>query len=674
MKTIKDILLYEGVSVNSGDSISTTIAVMYKNKHGVVVVLSNDLPIGIITERDILHTMDESYDASLPIESILESYHLITVNGERSIEYSLHILIDNNIRRLIVINDTGEFLGVVTQDILIQYLEDDSFKTNILVSSFIQKDRELISLNKSQTLSQALHTMNDNNIGSIIATDDENNPVGIITERDVVFIAKNRVDLSTKISEIMSSPIISVKSSQNVKDVIELMKSKKIRRVLVTDSDEKIVSILDIRDIAQNLKGNYGKLLESKLKNIKNTLNYIGEAILEINEDNGVQVIQWMNDKAIKNFGRMTDKNLMLLINQNIWQEIYNLVKLNGQCEKYKIELNGMYFEMMCSYHFTNNKETLLMILRDISKYEYAVINADKKSSELHKELNILQGVIDQQNSIVLVSDGKNIMSANKSFFNFYRLNTIEEFTNKYGSVCDTFIKHKDFFYTSSSEKKWVEEILKLDQKQRVVSIFDIYISEPRVFTIQISQLNTDEKNYAITFTDITDIKLESQQYYHDATHDILTKIYNRAYYLDKITSQVEQYKRHGIAFCIILIDIDHFKVFNDKYGHIKGDEILIALSSTISKSARKADTFARWGGEEFIILLENTTIKKAELISENFRKLIENIKLDDIEKITASFGVAQFGDKDDENSILKRADKALYEAKESGRNIVVSK
>jgi len=204
--------------------------------------------------------------------------------------------------------------------------------------------------------------------------------------------------------------------------------------------------------------------------------------------------------------------------------------------------------------------------------------------------------------------------------------------------------------------------------------MLDIYISEPRVFTIQISPLNTDEKTYAITFTDITDIKLESQQYYHDATHDILTKIYNRAYYLDKITSQVEQFKRHKIAFCIILIDIDYFKVFNDKYGHIKGDEILIALSSTISKSARKSDTFARWGGEEFIILLENTTIKKAELIAENFRKLIENIELDDIEKITASFGVTQFGDKDDENSILKRADKALYEAKESGRNAVVSK
>ncbi len=673
MRTIKNILLDEGISVNAGNSIAAAVATMYKNNQGVVVVLSNNLPIGIVTERDILHIMDDSYNSNIPIEAILKSNHIITVNGRRSIDYSLHILIDNNIRRLVVINDEGEFLGIVTQDMLIQHLEDDSFKTNMVVSSFIQKNRKLISLNKSQELSKALHIMNENNIGSIVATDDNNNPVGILTERDVVYIANDRISLSTKIFEVMSSPIVSARDTQNVKDVIDLMKTKKIRRVLVLNSDDKVISILDIRDIAQNLKGTYGQILEAKLKNIKNTLNQIGESVIEINEDNGVQVIQWMNDKAIKNFGKMTDKNLTSLIGQEIWKNIYSIVKVDGKCEKYKIKLNKMYFEMMCSYHFSNNKETLLIILRDVSKFEYAVINATKKSTMLQNELEILQGVIDQQNNIVLVSDGEDIISANKSFFNFYRLDTIEEFTNKYNCICDTFIKHKDFFHIDSKEKKWVEEVLKLDQKQRVVSIFDLHISEPKVFTIQVNPLSTDKKSFAITLTDITDIKLESQQYYHNATHDTLTKIYNRAYYLDKITNEIEQYRRHKGAFCIILLDIDNFKKFNDNYGHIKGDEVLIALSSTINKSIRKSDTFARWGGEEFIVLLEQTTIDKAELIAENFRKMIEDIKLDNIEKITASFGVAEFGDNDCENSILKRADDALYEAKASGRNRVIS-
>ena len=674
MRTIKDILLTENISVNSSNSITNAIATLYKNKQGVIVVLSNDLPIGIITERDILHTIEGGYNYNAPIESILKSNHIITVNGKRSIDYSLHILIDNNIRRLVVIDDEGKFIGVATQDMLIQHLEEDSFKTNMIVSSFIKNHKALVTLNKSEELSQALHTMNENNIGSVIATDDNIHPIGILTERDVVYIANSKVDLSTKISDVMSSPIVSIKETQNVKDAIELMKSEKIRRVLVLDDEDKVVSILDIRDIAQNLKGTYGQILESKLKNIKNTLNHIGESVIEINEDNGVQVIQWMNDKAIKNFGKMTDKNLTSLINQNIWEEIYRIVRENSGCEKYKIELNGMYFEMMCSYHFSNNKETLLIILRDITKFEYAVIDATQKSIELQKDLNILQGVIDQQNNIVLVTNGEEIISANKSFFNFYKVDTLKEFTNKYSCICDTFIKHKDFFHVNNREEKWIEEILKLEQIQRVVTILDLYTFEPKVFTIQINQLNTKEESYAITLTDITDIKLESQQHYYNATHDMLTKIYNRSYYLDKITNEIEQYKRHKMAFCIILFDIDDFKKVNDEYGHIRGDEVLIALSSTVSKSIRKSDTFARWGGEEFIILLEQTTIDKAELIAENFRKLIENIKLDTMEKITASFGVTQFTDNDCENSVLKRADEALYEAKAAGKNRVLSR
>ena len=648
---------------------------MYKNRQGVVIILSKNIPIGIITERDILHIIDSDYHSDSPIESILKSNRIITVNGRRSIDYSLHILIDNNIRRLVVVNDNGKFLGIVTQDILIQHLEDDTFKTNTIISNLIQKNKTLVCLNKSENLSEALHIMNKNNVGSVIAMDNYFNPVGILTERDIVYIAKNKVALTTKISEIMSSPVISVKNNQNVKDVIELMKTKKIRRVLVLNNEtNKVLYILGIRDIAQNLKGNYGQILESKLKNIKKTLNYIGESVLEIYEDHGEQVIQWMNDKAIKNFGKIIDNSLTSLIDKDIWKDIYSIVITNGQCEKYKIQLSGMYFEMLCSYHFANNKETLLIILRDISKFEYAIIDATKKSTELQKELNILQGVIDQQDNIVLVSDGEKIISANKSFFNFYRLHNIKEFSKRYRCICDTFIKHKDFFYMDDRDKYWVKEILKLNQKQRVVTILDPYIFEPKVFTIQINPSNTDQETFAITFTDITDIKLESQQYYYHATHDTLTNIYNRAYYLDKITNEIELYSQHKISFCIILFDIDHFKKFNDNYGHIKGDEVLVILSSTINKSIRKSDIFARWGGEEFIVLLKQTTINKAELIAKNFKKLIENIKLNDIEKITASFGVTQFKESDCENSVLKRADEALYEAKEAGRNIVISK
>ena len=333
-----------------------------------------------------------------------------------------------------------------------------------------------------------------------------------------------------------------------------------------------------------------------------------------------------------------------------------------------------MYFEMICSQHYINDKESLLVILRDISKFEYAVIDANKESEATRQELNILQGVIDQQKSIVLVTDGFRIISANKSLYEFFNVKDLEEFIERNNNISDTFIKHKNFFYENDLKSNWIEDILKVNIKNRIVSIIDLNDFEPKAFTIQVNPLSSDNKNYAVTLTDITEIKLESQQYHFHATHDALTGIYNRSYYFEKIANEIEQSKRYDTPFCILLFDIDHFKKFNDNYGHLKGDEVLVKLAETIQSYVRSADTFARWGGEEFIILLEKTTIDKAELIAEHFRKMVESMKVDGIEKVTVSCGATQYKKGDDDNSILNRADEALYAAKESGRNKVIVK
>ncbi|RLA80718.1 MAG: hypothetical protein DRG78_10455 [Epsilonproteobacteria bacterium] len=671
MDTIKNIILKKDITVDIHDSIENTINTMFKNKQGVIIVLAEGSPVGIVTERDILHIINTTINFKLEVKSILSLRHLITVNINRSIDYALHILVDNEIRRLVVVDKNNNFKGIVTQDILIKHLEDDTFKTNLLISSFIQESKDLICLEQNKTVEDAFKIMNKNNIGSIIVIDQDNNPIGILTERDTISIANNKIDLHIQIKNVMSSPIITVCETNQVKYVVDLMDEKKIRRVLVLQEDtNKPLSLLGMRDIAHSLKGNYGHLLEAKLKNMKNTLHHIGESVLEIYEDNGEHVIQWANEKAIKNFGRIIDKNVFTLIDEDIWN---NKIK-NKQCDKIKIKIKDKFFELICSHHFVKEKESLLLILRDISKFEYAVIDANKESEATKQELNILQGVIDQQKSIVIVSDGFKIISANKSLYKFFKVKGIEEFISEHKNLSNTFINHKNFFSLENKDKNWIENILKLDVKNRIVSILDLNIFEPKAFTVQVNPLSSDSKHYAVTLTDITEIKLESQQYHFHATHDALTGIYNRSYYFEKIANEIEQSKRYDTTFCIILLDIDHFKKFNDTYGHLKGDEVLIKLSETVQSHVRSADTFARWGGEEFIILLEKTTIDKAELIAEHFRKMVESMKIDGIEKVTASFGVTQFVKGDDDNSILKRADDALYDAKDAGRNRVVIK
>jgi diguanylate cyclase (GGDEF)-like protein len=121
-------------------------------------------------------------------------------------------------------------------------------------------------------------------------------------------------------------------------------------------------------------------------------------------------------------------------------------------------------------------------------------------------------------------------------------------------------------------------------------------------------------------------------------------------------------------------LDIDYFKSFNDTYGHLIGDEVLILLAQHINTIVRDTDTFARWGGEEFVILLPNTSLENSINLLNKIRESISQIEHKIAGSITASFGVTSYQDGDDIESLFKRCDDALYDAKESGRNKVASK
>jgi diguanylate cyclase (GGDEF)-like protein len=672
MTNIQNIIIQENISIDINTSIDDAIALMEKNHHGVIVVLSKNIPVAIFTEKDVLHIINNISDYSMPLESILKFNHLITINVKRSVDYALNVLMDNNIRRLIVVNDQNNFLGVVTQDILIKYLEDDMFRKNLIISDLINENSTLISLNKNTTIKDGFEYMDKHNIDSIVLIDDNEEVVGIVTERDSVKIANKHYDLNNKLEDVMTSPIVSIKSNDNIKDVVHLMDEKNIRRVLVVNkTTNKPQAILSIKDIAYNLKGSYGQILETKLKKIKNTLNFIGESIIEIYEDNNEYVIQWINDKAYEHFGNILDKTIDALMDKKFTKQMIEDAKNKACDKKYKLEINKKYFEIICSYHYTNEKESLLLILRDISEFEYALIDADKRSRKLLNELEILQGVIDQQKSMVFVIDGKKIISINKSTLEFFKVNSITELEQNYSNLSESFIKHKNFYSLQDPSSNWIEEIMSLSPNKRIVSILDMNSFEPKAFTVQANPLNNNGGNYVVTLTDITDIKLESQKYHFHATHDALTCIHNRSYYFEKIASEIEQSKRYKTTFSVIMFDIDYFKRFNDTYGHLKGDEVLVRLSRLISEHVRSSDTFARWGGEEFVVLLEKASIDKAELIAEHFRKQIEQMNIKGLPQVTSSFGVTQYKDGDTDTSILKRADDALYEAKEAGRNCV---
>jgi diguanylate cyclase (GGDEF)-like protein len=187
------------------------------------------------------------------------------------------------------------------------------------------------------------------------------------------------------------------------------------------------------------------------------------------------------------------------------------------------------------------------------------------------------------------------------------------------------------------------------------------YITKPISPSIVLARVNTHVK-----------LKLAQDRLRMMALHDQLTSLYNRHYLIEVAEKKVSRAKRHQEALAMLLMDVDHFKDVNDEYGHPAGDEVLKELASLLLKECRTEDIAARFGGEEFVVLLEHCNKAAAEKKAEKIREQFAALKPLGI-KVTTSIGVAVFDcEKDNFNSWLKRADEALYEAKAQGRNKVI--
>ena len=159
-------------------------------------------------------------------------------------------------------------------------------------------------------------------------------------------------------------------------------------------------------------------------------------------------------------------------------------------------------------------------------------------------------------------------------------------------------------------------------------------------------------------------------QLHQQATTDLLTGIYNRQKFLEEIETELDKLTRYNSAFALIMIDLDHFKNVNDNYGHDVGDKILKSICKVIDSKIRRTDIFARWGGEEFMIIAPELRTKD-ELIAlaEKIRVGVESTFFDTVGRITISLGITLSKPEDTLNEILKRVDDALYNAKNNGRN-----
>ncbi|SHH20895.1 diguanylate cyclase [Thermosipho atlanticus] len=330
------------------------------------------------------------------------------------------------------------------------------------------------------------------------------------------------------------------------------------------------------------------------------------------------------------------------------------------------------YSRMLREFHKDLLKEVEeIELLREMNKGFLGSKNFSKALERCDFALSLLE----ELRAIEVVEDPQNIL-------NYFAGKIYKEFpvTELSIRISDKRIQQDFTFSSLDNELKLMEKedvlqsspfLVKISDKIDKFLEYSIILSNKSLYIDKKALMGILKKFEVLEYSFVTVIKSIIARL--RSLIDPLTKLYTRYFVNEKLEQIFVQSKRFNMNFSVVMCDVDHFKLINDKYGHLMGDEVLKQVANVLKENLRKSDVLGRFGGEEFIILLPNTTSEVAREISERLRRKIEELN-EFPQKITLSFGVASYPQTmvETPTELIGYADDALYKAKELGRNRVI--
>ncbi|MCX6052410.1 MAG: diguanylate cyclase [Campylobacterales bacterium] len=433
------------------------------------------------------------------------------------------------------------------------------------------------------------------------------------------------------IRDIASRKVISVGINESAQSAIELMLENEHRNVVVIDKNEYfIISVIDVlhlrkQEIPLDTPLNKLELLRipviNKNKNVLDTLEFLNESI---------EYICVIND----------DGSLYGLLGHT---DITSNIDPETLMDNYRLQ---DFLKLGCRMKWVSKDEKISDLICDMvsAAYDNVIVVEDLKPIGILTTKDMMRLIKEEVdlNVAVGIHMSKPVDSIHKS-----------------SSIKDAL----DFL-----RSKHYKRVVIVDDNKKLAGI----ISQKELISLTYSKWAVLMKEYQEELSEIN-IMLEgkNKEYETIASTDSLTGLYNR-YKLSElyISSSFTMKQRHN-EMSLIILDIDYFKKVNDTYGHNAGDKVLVQVAHALLKILRNIDVVCRWGGEEFVALLPTASMENAITLAEKIRVYIEELEIDVVGHISASFGVAKVVENEELQSVIARADKALYLAKESGRNCV---
>ena len=215
----------------------------------------------------------------------------------------------------------------------------------------------------------------------------------------------------------------------------------------------------------------------------------------------------------------------------------------------------------------------------------------------------------------------------------------------------------------------FLQTLMDMDALDRVVLIKN-KDDQVKRFLANVTYIQNNK--YLLSLTDVTLLDEAKNKYKTKASIDELTGAVNKAKFNEILLEIMATYRIRNKPFSLIMCDIDNFKKINDTYGHLAGDDVLKKIVELFMDKIRANDVVARWGGEEFAIILQDTHLQSATKVADNLKESVEKYYFNTIGHTTCSFGVAEYSSQS-KNEFVNMVDKRLYHAKKSGKNMVVS-